>query len=63
MTSDLTVRIPAEQVLQSQKVRDIASTWMRGQVDTRGAERSIVALGFTSEEAQSALAFLKAGTE
>ncbi len=62
MTSDLTVRIPAERMLWNQSVRDIASVWMRGQVDTKDAERRIVALGFTSEEAQSALAFLKGAT-
>ncbi len=46
MTSDLTVRIPADRMLWNQQVRDIAAVWMRGQVDTKDAERRIVALGF-----------------
>ena len=63
MTSDLTVRIPADRMVLRQSVRDIIAIWMRGQTTTAVAECAIARLGYSLDEAAAAMAYVKAGTE
>ncbi len=62
MSSDLLVTIPPERMVRRQDVRDVIALWMRGGLETASAVRSIVRLGYTAEESEAAMTFIKGGT-
>ncbi len=61
MPSDLAVSIPPERMVRRQDVFDVIALWMRSGLETASAVRSIVRLGYSSDEAQAAMVYVKGG--